>query len=180
MATPPDFTAGQVLEANAHMNKIGRWLITSQTVGTAVSAVTVSNCFSADYDRYEIIVSGGSSTADVGFVMTLGATTTGYYEARQRCTFAGVSSVSGRANQASFALVFVCTAQGMAGRMTLVNPFLADETWYTGDTVFPTTTGFSQFASGYLANTTSYTSFTLTTESGTQTGGYISVYGLRD
>ena len=51
MATPPDFTAGQVLEAAAHMNKVGLWLVAGASF-SAVSAVNVNGCFTSDYDDY--------------------------------------------------------------------------------------------------------------------------------
>ena len=56
--TYPTFTNGQVLPAS-DLNAIGLWLVKSQTVGTGVSSVTVSNAFSADFDNYRIIYSGG-------------------------------------------------------------------------------------------------------------------------
>ena len=37
MATPPDFSSGQVLTSSA-MNSVGLWLVKTQTVGTAVSS----------------------------------------------------------------------------------------------------------------------------------------------
>jgi hypothetical protein len=57
------------------------------TIGSAVSSVTVNGAFSSTYDNYRIIISGGvgSTANNIGF--TLGATTTGYYEARINCTY---------------------------------------------------------------------------------------------
>ena len=55
MPTPPDFTAYTSLAA-ASLNKVGLWLVKTQAVGSGVSSVTVSSCFSADYDNYLVTV----------------------------------------------------------------------------------------------------------------------------
>jgi hypothetical protein len=39
-------------------------LITAQTIGSAVGSVAVSNVFSATYDAYKIVVSGGVGSVD--------------------------------------------------------------------------------------------------------------------
>ena len=66
MATPPDFTAGQVLTA-AQMNAVGLWKMTptSATNGTigangdvtfsAVASVNVNGCFTDDFNNYRIM-----------------------------------------------------------------------------------------------------------------------------
>ena len=50
MATPPTFSSGSVLTA-AQMNAVGLWLVKTQTVGTAVSSVSVTDVFSSNYDN---------------------------------------------------------------------------------------------------------------------------------
>jgi hypothetical protein len=54
MATPPDFTAGQVLTA-AQMNSVAMWEVASGTLsGTTTN---FQNCFTDDFDKYVIKVS---------------------------------------------------------------------------------------------------------------------------
>jgi hypothetical protein len=53
MATPPDFTTGQVLTA-AQMNAVGMWLVGTFTV-SAQSEIICSSVFSSDYDNYKIV-----------------------------------------------------------------------------------------------------------------------------
>jgi hypothetical protein len=180
MATPPDFTAGQVLLANAHMNKIGLWLIKTQTIGTAVSTVTVTDAFSADYDNYRIIVSGGAGSADMGLALTLGSAATGYYYAAPGHTFANATVANSGVNATAFALAGMGSATGLSMNVDVFRPFATDETMVTGFSVFATTLGRAQWYGGYLNNTTSYTAFTITTSTGTVTGGTIYVYGWRD
>ena len=48
----------------------GLTLISSTTIGSAVSSVTVSNVFSSTYDNYLITVNGGAASTDMNLNMT--------------------------------------------------------------------------------------------------------------
>jgi hypothetical protein len=180
MATPPDFVAGQVLTA-AQMNKIGSWLIKTQTIGTTVSSVVVSDAFSADYEAYRIVVTGGAGSTLQDLRMTLGSTATGYYY-----SFVGTAYNSntpfGSAAQNAASWVFAGAADTGALSMdvTLHQPFATKITTIRGQYTSVTTTGAAGTFNGYLNDTTSYTAFTITPSTGTMTGGTIYVYGLRD
>ena len=179
MATPPVFTAGQVLTA-AQMNAVGTWLIKSQTIGTTVSSVTVTDAFSADYVSYRIIVSGGVGSAQVALRMTLGPTATGYYWAGQAITFAAAASANGSGANAAAWDVARGSTVGVQADIQIHEPFSTKETWFSSAGLRMTTDGYPTFNGGYLANSTSYTAFTLTPASGTLTGGIIRVFGIRD
>ena len=155
----------------------GMVLVKSQVIGSAVSSVTVSDAFSATYDNYRIIVSGGaSSVSPENLSMTLGATATGYYWAQNGRTFADADNSGGAANGSSWrAGAMSSTTLSMS--LDVFQPFLADQTWFSGTKIFPTTTGSFFSVGGYLNDSTSYTAFTLTAASGTITGGTIRVYG---
>lgn len=181
MATPPDFTAGQVLEANAHMNKIGLWLIKTQSTGTAQSSIVVSDVFSADYQNYVIRVSGGTASTTLGLNLTLGATVTGYYYGGSTGTYAGGAPASfASANTTSFAFAGSGETTGLIMRVELTQPFTTERTGYTNQYATQRTNGSGGFVAGYLDNATSYTGFTITTSTGTVSGGMVYVYGWRD
>jgi len=57
MATPPDFTTGQVLTA-AQMNAVGLWLIKTQTLNAVSNDIT--DVFTSDYDSYRVVISNFS------------------------------------------------------------------------------------------------------------------------
>ena len=152
-------------------------LISSTTIGSAVSSVTVSSAFSATYDNYKIMITGGTGSTTNYAKLTLGATSTGYYEGAAGATFAGVSSVFGGANQGYWSVLQFSTTS-FATEITLWAPYLSAATFVTADFTRPTTTGQYERMGGYLNNSTSYTAFTLTTNTGTLTGGTIRVYGL--
>lgn len=180
MATPPDFVAGQILTA-AQMNAIGLWEVKSQTIGTAVSSVTVTGAFSADYDSYLIRVTGGTASTSLGLNLTLGSTTTGYYWGGVTSSYAaGAPAAFSNANQPSWAFAGSGESSGLIMRVELNNPFLADETSYSNVYATLRTTGSGGITVGYLNDTTSYTAFTITTSTGTITGGTIRVYGFRN
>lgn len=155
-------------------------LITEQTIGSAVSSVTVTGCFSSTYENYRIILSGGVASTNVNLRMTLGATTTGYYG------FAvyGVhnsNTVNGTAenNAAFWDYSFLGSANALTGVVDLLQPQTAKRTQIIA---FPqaaatSAAGISVFKSGFLDDTTQYTAFTLTCNTGNITGGTIRVYG---
>ena len=158
----------------------GLVLIKSQTIGSAVSSMTVSDVFSANYERYKITVTGGVSSAALDIRLTLGSTTSGYYGfliygAYNSNTVQGF----GQNNTAFWGYVGTGTSDTLTGNFELDNPFGSKQTFVNAQNALSLTTGVSNSFSGYLNNTTSYTAFTLTASTGTMTGGTIRVYGYR-
>jgi hypothetical protein len=154
----------------------GLVLVASQTIGTTVSSVTVSGAFSATYENYKITVSGGVSSTINAIQLTLGATATGYYSGGVDMTYAGATSAIGQANTA-FWNFGGGTTSALTGQAEILQPFAAKTTTYFSDHAFNQTGTNGSLSRGFLNNTTSYTAFTLTTSSGTLTGGTIRVYG---
>jgi len=132
MTTPPTFSSGAVLTA-AQMNSVGLWLIKTQTIGSAVSSVAVTSAFSADYQNYRIIISGGaaSATAYLSFALTGG--TSVYDQNFLYGTYAGAAPANaGVVSGASW--TFAGTAQSTAGLnmvLELQQPFLANFTMFS-------------------------------------------------
>ena len=158
----------------------GLTLVKSQVIGTAVSSVNVTSAFSATYDNYKIVISGG--VASGGFLMglKLGVTATGYYYGQAITTYANTSGSVGQANQASFPRIGVGTTDVLTANFELQNPFNAKLTILTYFNTDPRTNGEGGAGAGVLNNTTSYTDFTITPSGGTYTGGTIRVYGYQN
>ena len=174
------YTAGEVLTAASLNNNFasgGLQFIKSQTIGSAVASVEVTGAFSATYDNYKIVVTGGAASATSNLNLTFGATATGYYRARSGYTFASVDTGGGVANGTSFEGFGRGSTSALHMNIEVFLPFLADETSVQGFAITMSTTGSGNFNAGYLNNTTSYTAFTLTASTGTLTGGTIRVYG---
>jgi hypothetical protein len=175
--TFPSFTSGEVLRA-ADMNAVGLWLVKSQVVGSGVSSVTVTGAFSADYDNYKIVYSGGVGSTDSNGVLRLGASTTGYYGALGYNAYSGGAySVATDNNSTLFSFVGYASANYAGASFDLLAPYLSKFTQimvsgWTATTVSGSYTGLHQVA-------TSYTDFTYAANGATLTGGTISVYGYK-
>lgn len=159
----------------------GLVLVKSQTIGSAVSSVAVTGAFSTDYDNYMITVSGGVASTTNFADLTFGSTATGYYMSQNYMTF-NANTVSGisRANQTRFIGVAAGTTNTFDATIFVMSPFLSKNTVVHSTYQQTITTGENGVFRGYLADTTSYTAFTLTASTGTWTGGTIRVYGYRN
>ena len=169
-----------VSDTNTYLANSGLVYVTSATVGTGVSSVTVSSAFNTTYDAYQIIYSGGIASADGPYSLVLGSTTTGYYGNYIYANY-GNTSVNSVADNNAARFTFAGggdpTSSGAHGNIILNNPFLTKQTYITSSCVAYST--FNGTYNGRLANSTSYTAFTITPISGTFTGGTITVYGFR-
>ena len=172
------FTAGQILTAaqmTTLQTNIGLAFISSATVGTAVSSVPVSNCFSTTYDSYRIVVRGVSASVDDWLRLSLsGATGSSYGYASSYFAYGGGINADSSASNTFW-------RPGIAGTTTsfvmdIHSPFLAAATTMQFST---STNGYATFGGGGNSTAASSTGFTLTPSSGTLTGGTICVYGYR-
>jgi hypothetical protein len=176
----PDFSPGEVLTAQA-MDSIGLWLVKTQTIGATVPSVVVPDAFSADFENYRIIVSGGVASTNNGLNLTFGATITGY-------TRTGISMIHGsttvtgvsQQSQTSISNIGLGTTNNLSLAFDCYSPFSANRTIVNGFGMRATAGQSVNWLSGYLDNDTSYTDFTLTVTSGTISGGEIRVYGYRN
>jgi len=159
----------------------GLTLISATTIGTTVASVTVSNAFSATYDNYLITVNGGVASTNNGLNLTLGATATGYYFGGSQTNFSTgtLGAISG-SNLTNFENAVAGSANSLQGNIYLYDPFNAKNTHVYWTNSRSDTAQNARQVGGYLANTTSYTAFTLTASTGTITGGTIRVYGLQN
>jgi hypothetical protein len=159
----------------------GLQLIKSQTVGTAVSSVTVSDVFSSEYQNYRIIYTDGGASSTSNISMKLGSTTTGYYGyltygVSSTTTLFGVNSN----NTAAWNYIGDTTSNGATVDCDIFNPFLSIRTQLSARYMGTAAGAAFGIYNALLSNSTSYTSFTLTPGVGTITGGTIRVYGYRN
>jgi hypothetical protein len=176
------FTAGEVLTAsdtNTYLANSGLVFVKSQTVGSAVATVTVSDAFSATYDNYKIVISSVAAAGNCR--ITLGSTTTAYYGSLI-FTRPNTSTISGDPtnNGARWEYGAVISTDSAGGSFELLGPFLSKKT-IMNSLVSGSTDATSPVGTfnGWLDNTTSYTAFTITISGGTMTGGTVTVYGYR-
>jgi hypothetical protein len=149
------------------------------TIGNAVSSVSVT-CFSALYDNYRILVSGGTSSASNVFALTFGSQATAYYWSFLYSVWGGTTATADTGNNTTrFLYVGQTNTRGNYADISVVSPFLTNDTYISASSPYGGGT-YSGTVNGGLAVTTSFTSFTLTCNAGTVTGGTIRVYGYRN
>lgn len=175
----PVFTVGEVLTA-ANMNKVGLWLVKTETVGTAVSSVAVNDCFSADFQNYKVIYTGGSASSTGALNLKLGASTTTYYSAAVYALYTG--TVGNVANNNTLPYWYyagtIDSSVGVNLNIDIHNPYDASRYTTFGGPFMVTDVAGS--VGGVHKTNASYTGFTLTPGAGTLTGGIIRVYGYRN
>ena len=159
----------------------GLVLISSTTIGSAVSSVVVSNAFSATYDNYKIFITGGVQSTEGSITLKMGSTTTGYYAGRLRILYAsGTLSQETDNNAALWSNMGYGNTTTLTSNFELLNPFKTQQTTMTNISPEFGTNTRATFTTGFLNNSTSYTDFTIATAGGsTITGGTISVYGYK-
>jgi hypothetical protein len=182
------FTTGEVLTAadtNTYLANSGLVLVTSATVGSGVSSVTVANCFNSTYDNYIITLNGGTaSVSNASIKCQLGPTSvsnynTGYYGFLVYGAYTG-STVSGAGlnNGSSWNWIGGMNgANGAYARFELQGPNLA--LWTRMMSQGYDGTSNSGALAGTHQYTNQYTGCTISPETGTLTGGVVTVYGYR-
>lgn len=161
-------------------NVDGLTLVAKGTIGSAVSSITITNAFSALYDNYKIILSGGVGSTNQNIGLRLGATASGYYTALVYTTFGGsVVSASNSSTNVNYVWVGGGNTAAVWGNCDIIDPFKTAYTKFTGPYTDFQAAGNIGTGSGFLPNSTSYTDFTILPGSGTLTGGTIYVYGYR-
>jgi hypothetical protein len=176
--TYPTFAVGEILTA-ADMNKVGLWLVKTQTVGsTAVSSVTIDNCFTNDYDSYRIVASGitCSNTDTVVFGRLNNHIDTTYSGSIRGLNYAGADVSYNYTNQ-NAGLLIGATSSTTGFSCDIFSPQKATRKISHG--VAATNAGF--FAFGSTDSTaTARTGITIYPLSGTFQNGTIRVYGYRN
>jgi hypothetical protein len=152
--------------------------LSTQTVGSGVSTIVVSNVFNSSYDNYKAIVSGvTASSASSGFRMTLNNSTgSTYFWAGNVQVYDGSNTFQGGNNQASAVIGNTGTVSSHNYIIEFFNPFLTQVT--TWKSQFACRADVGQYG-GVDSNAASQTGFSLFTGGLNFTGGTVNVYGYR-
>jgi hypothetical protein len=157
-------------------------LIKTQTIGTAVTSITVSDAFSSTYDNYLITINGGVSSASATLGLKLGAGSSNYwwngiYMNPSSATVNGENSTSAT----SFRYVAGADTTNIAGIVTLIGPNLAKPTNAVYDAWRSSSNRINLDYRGSEDASTQHTAFTLEVDGGANvTGGTIRVYGFKN
>lgn len=184
MATPPVFTAGQVLTA-AQMNAVGLWEVNSVTY-TASTAASVTaqilGCFTSDFQNYQIIITHtGSASTTFSFRMISGTNTvdSGANYFGYGLSYAGGAADAGSASQTSQRCGGHSSDPNIPNETVIFmsNPNVARRTQATIH-AFDASGPNVLLLGTQVTTTTQYTGIQLIPASGSITGT-MTVYGLR-
>ena len=172
--------SGQILTSAYVNNNINSGLvyIKEQTIGSGVASVDVAGAFSADYDNYKIMISGGAGSTAAELNLRFGAVVAGYYTSFIFTSWNNTVSADSSKVATRIQYVGAMGTDGIQANIDVLSPFLSKNTrTFAGG--FGQTTAFVGSSCGALFDTTSYTAFTILAATGTMTGGTITVYGYR-
>jgi hypothetical protein len=174
------FTTGEVLTAsdtNTYLANSGLVFVKAQTVGSAVTSVTVSDAFNSTYDAYKIVATNVTTTGNGIVSFALGGITTGWYGNLIYANFlSGAVASFGYNNTVNISHAGGTQSQGLILNIEIQNPFLAKAKFMNSIFVDNANAGTIQVQN---TQTVSATAFTINANAGTMTGGQITVYGFR-
>lgn len=175
------FSVSEVLTAsdtNTYLANAGLVYVTQVTVGSGVSSVTISNCFSSTYDNYRVIYQAGSASATAELLLKFNNSTGATYSHGGVYVQYGSITVFGEtANNVTTGIrVGNSNTATSSCSFDIISPYPATQTQVVSnhaDTTFWSARG------GRDSNAASQTGLILLPSSGTLTGGKIVVYGYR-
>ena len=139
------------------------------------SSTAFTSVFSATYEAYKIIVTGGVLSTTAYVTLIFGSTTTGYKSSQPASNFSTGAYSAGLASGTTY-LAVGYSSSNFGSDITVVNPQLAKNTHTSSSLGFvDATVGASH--NGVLENSTQYTGFTLAPSGGTFTAGTVNIYG---
>lgn len=148
------------------------------TIGSAVSSVTLSNIFSADYDNYRILISGGSGSSNQFMQFSFpGAATAAYnYQIIYGAWATGTASASGASGAvAYFPYMGTVTTTSLQGCVDIQSPYLTEQTFL--GSFYARHNHFGGVTANVLDDANSYTDLNVFPATGTFSDGNIDVYG---
>lgn len=156
------------------------------SINSGVTSITINGAFSATYDNYRLMFNRVKYSGGSNLRIQLGAAATGYYYTElsgngSYATATGISLSNG-SNADSYFTGIVGDSGGANGWVEIFSPFLTELTTFNSIGSDNRTTGAGpRNASGFLNNTTSYTSLTVLPNSGQSiSSGTIRIYGYNN
>ena len=173
-------SAWQQVSGGTAVGNSGLVYVKSQTVGSTTASITIDNAFSATYDNYKIIYTGGVASTTVQIRLQLSGLTANYYG-----SFAGTnwstSAYYGQNDNNGPLFTWVGYGGGAATMLHagIFGPFSTNRKYITASQTYVFAGSAYGTYVGECALTTSTSSFILSTNTGTLSGGVVIVYGYR-
>jgi len=167
-------------------NKTGLVLLNTTTIGSAVSSVSVNDVFTSTFDQYKIVVS--NQTGSAAGILAMRLRVSGADNTSSNYRYGGIERPSGTSTTVYYAgntaTYWVIGTRGYESGVFEINvnyPFAAFYPSFFasgGASDNFNARAFSTVIGGGMTVNTSYTGFTILPDSGTITGGQITVYGV--
>jgi hypothetical protein len=156
------------------------------TINSGVTSININGVFSATYDNYRLMFNKIKYSGASNLRIQMGTTATGYYytELSGSGTYATASTLalSNGSNADSYFTGIVGNTNGANGWVEVFSPYLSELTTLNSIGSDNRTDGAGpRNSSGFLNNTTSYTSLTVLPNSGQSiSSGTIRIYGYNN
>lgn len=155
-------------------------LVSTTTIGTAVSTVSVNNVFTSTYQNYKVIIEwiGSSASTNVNLRLRASGTdnsTAFSYQPKGYQNVAGTLATYGAA-AAQLQLGSIVNNDYDTTLLEIIRPATANYTYFASNHYEGSNNSAYQFMAAHLVNT-SYDGFTVYPTTGTLTNGTIYVYG---
>lgn len=152
--------------------------ISTTAVGSGVSTISVSNCFSATYTNYRIVISELTGSTTNQLRMKFAGLTGSNYNSREWNVTSTTGTAAGDTSATQWVIGYMDTGSANAVSVDVYAPAV------TGNRIGFTSLSNGRdrvqiFAGQYAANGDT-TGFTIDTNTGTFSGGEIRVYGYKD
>lgn len=160
----------------------GLQLIKTQAVGSAVSSVTITNCFSSDFDDYFISYTDGTMSSETNIYIELvdsngTSSLDEYYTVLQYGSYSGTAIQHAAGNDTSrWTWSGGGSSTSTSLRVNVISPFLSRPTHMDAYVRYGTVYGTQV---GYHNISASYPSIKIVPNTGTFTGGSVRIYGYR-
>lgn len=158
----------------------GLTFIKSQTIGSGVTSVTVTDAFSSTFDNYYILLTGTTPSVSSYFTMSFSSGhTSGYYGRYKSENYLGTVDNQNRNNAGNLYVGFASNVLGASSAsVTVCSPYISGsrKSFFGNAGIGP---GLSIYG-GETLNNAAYSAFYMTVTAGTMTGGTIRVYGYNN
>jgi hypothetical protein len=182
--TYPSFNSGDILNAS-DMNAVGLWLVKTDTI-TSGNSKEITGCFSSAYKNYRIVFSNVRLSGVANAIIRMGTLSTGnlYRYAGTYVNYASSGVFTEQSNGANFWQIGLVSSNttNSGAVMDIQMPQQALPTAYQAWGTDPRAGGAgARMFTGYLDNTSQYTSFTVFGDSSTTFSSCdIAVYGYKN
>jgi hypothetical protein len=171
------WSSGDVLTAADLNAYAGLVLVKTQTIGSGVSSVTVTNAFSSTFDSYRVVIYIDSATSSGELKIRFNTVATGYYGTLYYDSYAGSSGSVRQNNGNALDVALTELSNGSFSSIDISQPATTERPYIHGTY---NGRGFSGWFGGVLNNSAQYANLLVFPSAGLFNGGTIRVYGYNN